>query len=69
MDKTIIVAGAALVGLGVGFLIASEIDYNLHDAYSTGGYLWLVVGCATAGLGLKVKREKNEKKHLRTGAI
>lgn len=69
MDKTIITAGAALVGLAAGFLIASEIDYNLHDAYATGGYLWLVVGCATAGLGLKVKRERTEKKHMKIGAI
>ena len=69
MDKTILTAGGALVGLGVGFLIAGELDYNLHQAYSTGGYLWLVIGSATIGLGLKVKKEKKERKQLKTGAI
>jgi len=69
MDKTILASGMALVGLGAGFLIAGQVDYNLHEAYSTGGYLWLVVGSATTGLGLKVKREKKEKKQLKTGAI
>ena len=69
MDKTILAAGGALVGLGAGFLIVGEIDYNLHQAYSTGGYLWLVVGAATAGLGLNVKREKKERKLIKTGAI
>jgi len=69
MDKTIIAAGGALVGLSIGFLIAGEVDYNLHQAYSTGGYLWLVIGSATIGLGLRAKKEKKERKQLKTGAM
>ena len=69
MDKTILVAGGALAGLGIGFLIAGEVDYNLHQAYSTGGYLWLVIGTATIGLGLKVKKEKKERRQLKTGTM
>lgn len=69
MDKTIVAAGGSLVGMGIGFLIAGEADYNLHQAYSTGGYLWLVIGMATIGLGVKVKKEKKERKQLKTGTL
>jgi len=69
MDKTIVAAGGSLVGMGIGFLIAGEVDYNLHQAYSTGGYLWLVIGMATIGLGVKVKKEKKERKQLKTGTM
>ena len=69
MDKTILGAGSALVALGIGFLVAGEIDYNLHQAFSTGGYLWLILGSVTVGLGLKVNREKNDAKTIRAGAI
>lgn len=69
MDKTIVAAGGSLVGMGIGFLIAREVDYNLHQAYSTGGYLWLVIGMATIGLGVKVKKEKKERKQLKTGTL
>lgn len=69
MDKTIVAAGGSLVGMGIGLLIAGEADYNLHQAYSTGGYLWLVIGMATIGLGVKVKKEKKERKQLKTGTL
>ena len=69
MDKTIVAAGGSLVGMGIGFLIAGEVDYNLHQAYSTGGYLWLVIGTATIGLGVRVKKEKKERKQLKTGTM
>ena len=69
MDKTIVAAGGSLVGMGIGFLIAGEVDYNLHQAYSTGGYIWLVIGMATIGLGVKVKKEKKERKQLKTGTM
>ena len=58
MDKTILGAGCALTALGAGLLLAGEADYNLHQAFSTGGYLWLAIGVVACGLGLKVKREK-----------
>ena len=55
--------------MGIGFLIAGEVDYNLHQAYSTGGYLWLVIGSATIGLGLRAKKEKKERKQLKTATM
>jgi len=69
MDKTIVSAGGSLIAMGIGFLIAGEVDYNLHQAYSTGGYLWLVIGMATIGLGVKVKKEKKERKQLKTATM
>ena len=60
MDKTILSAGAVLVALGVGFLIVGSTDYNLSSAYTTGGFLWLVIGGATLGLGLKVRHSKEK---------
>ena len=68
MDKTILGAGCALTALGAGLLFAGETDYNLHQAFSTGGYLWLAIGAVTCGLGLKVKREKKVTT-IRNGAI
>ena len=58
MDKTIFAVGLALIGLGLGFLILKSMDPSLHQAFTTGGYLWLVVGSGTSLLGLKVKKEK-----------
>lgn len=69
MDKTILGAGVALVGLGVGLLGFGDTDYGLHQAFTTGGYLWLILGSITVGLGLKVKREKREKNPIRKVAI
>ena len=69
MDKTIIGAGSALIALGTGFVAAGELDYNLHSAFGTGGFLWLTLGAITLGLGLKVSRKPKEKKSMRIGAI
>ena len=69
MDKTIIGAGSALIALGAGFVVAGELDYNLHSAFGTGGFLWLTLGAITLGLGLKASRKLNRKKPMRIGAI
>lgn len=58
MDKTIFYAGLALVCLGVGFLLASLAYPSLNSAFTSGGYLWLIIGGLTMGFGLKVKRQK-----------
>ena len=60
MDKLILSVGLVLIALGVGFLAVASTDYNLSSAYTTGGYLWLVVGAVTAGLGFKVKRSEQQ---------
>ena len=60
MDKLILFSGLVLMGLGVGFLAIASMDYNLSSAYTTGGYLWLVIGAMTSGLGLKVNRQKKQ---------
>lgn len=46
--------------LGLGFLIAAEMISGLHSAYVTGGYLWLIMGAITTGIGIKVKRERQK---------
>ena len=58
MDKFLMSIGAAIVALGVGFLIAYEIIPQLHGAFVTGGYLWTVLGAGVIGLGYKVNRPK-----------
>ena len=58
MDKTIFSAGIALVFLGMGFLIAPLFDASLNNAFTSGGYLWIVLGGITAGFGFRVSREK-----------
>ena len=60
MDRVILGAGIAMVGLGLGFLIANEMISGLHNAYVTGGYLWLIIGAITSGIGVKVNREKQK---------
>ncbi|MDH3276996.1 MAG: hypothetical protein OEM21_02740 [Nitrosopumilus sp.] len=60
MDKLILIVGAMLVGLGIGFLIAGSIDYTLSSAYTAGGYLWLVVGAVTIGIGIKVRQSNQQ---------
>lgn len=60
MDKMILSAGVILIALGVGFLAVSSMDYNLSSAYTTGGYLWRVIGAATLGLGLKVRSSNKQ---------
>ena len=69
MDKTILGAGIALVGLGGGMLTVGEIDNALHQAFATGGYLWLILGSITVGLGIKANRGKKEKNTVRKVAI
>jgi len=60
MDKMIISAGIVLIALGVGFLVVGSMDYTLSSAYITGGYLWLVIGALTTGIGIKVNRSKKQ---------
>ncbi|HUT06512.1 MAG TPA: hypothetical protein VMW74_07490 [Nitrosopumilaceae archaeon] len=60
MNKLILSVGLVLIALGVGFLAVASTDYNLSSAYTTGGYLWLVIGAVTSGLGFKVKRSKHQ---------
>ena len=50
--------GAAIVALGVGFLLAHQAMPQLHDAFVTGGYLWTVLGSGVVVLGYKVNRSK-----------
>ena len=69
MDKTILGAGIALVALGIGFLVVKAIDPSLHQAFTTGGYLWMIVGGATTLFALKTKSEKQVVSNLRLGAI
>ena len=69
MDKTIVAAGGAIAALGVGFAVAGEIDYTLHSAYGMGGAFWTVIGAATIGFGLKVKRAEKSQKPIRVGAV
>lgn len=69
LDKTIVASGSAIIALGAGFAIAGEMDYTLHSAYGMGGLFWTVIGAATIGLGLKVKRGRKQEKPVRVGAI
>ncbi|MFZ9006435.1 MAG: hypothetical protein ACO293_06615 [Nitrosopumilaceae archaeon] len=69
MDKTIVTAGGVITALGAGFAIAGELDYTLHSAYGMGGIFWTVIGAATIGFGLKVKRVRKQEKPTRVGAI
>lgn len=60
LDRMILGAGIAMVALGLGFLIANEMISGLHSAYVTGGYLWVIIGGITVGIGVKVNREKQK---------
>lgn len=61
MDKMIFSAGIALVCLGVGFLAAPLLDASLSNAFTSGGYLWIILGGITAGFGVRVKRANQTK--------
>lgn len=65
MDKMILSAGIVLIALGIGFLVVGSMDYTLSSAYITGGYLWLVIGAVTTGIGIKVNRSKKQLDALR----
>ena len=69
MDKTILGAGMAVVGLGIAFLIVKMIDPSLHQAFITGGYMWLIVGTATTIFALKINRGKKVISNQKLGAI
>ena len=69
MDRTIVAAGGTIVALGAGFTIAGELNYTLHSAYGMGGAFWTIIGAATIGFGLKVKRANKSTKPVRVGAI
>jgi hypothetical protein len=56
----ILSVGVVLIGLGVGFFVVGSMDHTLSNAYTTGGLLWLVVGCVTLGLALKVNHQKKQ---------
>ena len=58
LDKMIFSVGITLVCLGLSFLMVPYLGSSLHNAFPSGGYLWLVVGGLTAGFGLKVKHQK-----------
>ncbi len=68
MDKTITAIGAVLIGLGVGFWVAHQIVLDLHSAYLTGGYLWVVLGALTVVLGLK-KQDRLARKNTDVSAV
>lgn len=70
MDKTIISVGVVLLALGIGFLSAIFMQPNLHPAFLTGGYLWIIVGAGTLFFGYRAKKEhKLEAKPYRVGAV
>ena len=62
MDKTILVGGIALTGLGVGFLVAHQTIPDLHVAYLIGGYMWVGLGAITSVLGIKKQERLGQKR-------
>ena len=60
LDKMILSAGIAILVLGIGFLMVGSMNNSLSSAYTTGGYLWLIVGATTLGLGFKVRQTKKQ---------
>ena len=69
MDRTIIGAGGVLTALGLGFFVAGELAQDLHSAFGTGGFLWIVVGALTMGIGLRIGGTKIKEKPLKVGAV
>lgn len=65
MDKILIGAGMALVGLGVGFLLVSPLMFEIREPLILGGLLWSVLGGVTAIIG----RSVNAKKMKQLGAL
>ena len=62
MDKTITAVGTVLVSLGIGFWTAFQVMPELHSAYLTGGYMWMVLGAITVVVGLKKQERIGTKK-------
>lgn len=58
MDKILIGAGMALVGLGVGFLTAAPLMLEIREPLILGGLLWSVLGGVTAIIGRSVSAKK-----------
>ncbi|NDB63792.1 MAG: hypothetical protein EB170_08005 [Nitrosopumilaceae archaeon] len=58
LDKILIGAGMALVGLGVGFLAAAPLMLEIRESLILGGLLWSVLGGVTAIIGRSVGAKK-----------
>jgi len=58
MEKFVFTMGSLLAALGIGFLTAHIIYPQLNGAFTSGGYLWMIIGGATMGLGLHFKRKE-----------
>ena len=64
MDKIIIGAGLGLVSLGVGFLAASPMMFEVREPFILGGLLWSIIGGITM-----IGRSKGSKKRRELGAL
>jgi len=58
MEKFVFIMGSLLTALGIGFLSAHIIFPQLNSAFTSGGYLWMIIGGATMGLGLYYKKKQ-----------
>ena len=58
MEKFVFIMGSLLTALGIGFLSAHMIFPGLNGAFVSGGYLWVIIGAATMGLGLYYKKKQ-----------
>ncbi|MBM3895601.1 MAG: hypothetical protein FJ359_04100 [Thaumarchaeota archaeon] len=60
MDKILIGAGIGLGGLGVGFLAAAPLMFEIREPLILGGLLWSVLGSITAIIGFSVGAKKRK---------
>jgi len=58
MEKFVFIMGSLLTALGIGFLTAHMLYPQLNSAFTSGGYLWVIIGGATMGLGLYYKKKQ-----------
>ncbi len=65
MDKIIIGAGLGLVSLGVGFLAASPMMFEVREPFILGGLLWSIIG----GITIMIGRSIGSKKRRELGAL
>jgi hypothetical protein len=65
LDKIIIGAGLGLVSLGVGFLAASPMMFEVREPFILGGLLWSIIG----GITIMIGRSKGSKKRRELGAL